>query len=278
MPANLKELIKRLKSWPVVYQLLLALFIPLYNATLRDTLFTEARNSVSSDAEAPLFGWLIIVILVVQTIALLLKFRQIRLDRIALHPPGSRLLQKPLYFFWVMHIVLSGVLGFIAFKAFGVDLQNSSTIVPMLMSLPVLRDIVLLLLLHNVKEARDQRLPGSDKAAPQPAHRSLRITANLLLTVCGIVLTTVVWEVFAEQLPGIFSDASSYGGIAALLLWTAGIFLVVLNYLMFSMPARFGFYLQEAFLSRDRVEARTAVWSQIFTAVAVMLPIFTGAV
>lgn len=276
MHTLLKTITDPVKNWSVAYQLFLALFIPVYDATLRNTLFAGARRSVYTDAASPEFGWFIIGIMLLQTAGLLLKFRQIRLDKIALHPPGSRLLQKPLYFFWVMHIVLSGVLGFIAFKAFGADAQQDSVLVPLLMSIPVLRDIFFLLLMHNIRTAHDDRLPGSTKPDPLPASKSLRFTANLMLSICGIVLTTIIWEVFAGQLPGIFTEASTYGGLAAVLFWLAGIFLVLLNYLMFSMPARFGFYLQDAFLSSSHRETRIALGSQLLTAVIILLPIFTG--
>lgn len=241
---------KKGSSWLFAHQSTVynGLFV-LYLLVLQSPLLNASRAALQQEESVPVLGALILLVIILETFALPVKFNALRFHPSSLRHKDASL--NTLGLIWVGHMVVTVFLGMIALVLLGFSIESNS---PALALMPIL----------VVKElAMGGFLAGLADPAKRRVSPPREAVANLFLFAFVCVAYTAAWQTFAVS-PSVGTSAIELALMIPLALLTF--------YLLY-IPMRFGFFAEELFIADTKRERRWLYASYALAGIAGIWPI-----
>ena len=201
-----------------------------YALLVQPVLLAATSTVLLDDGTNVVIGLLLSLAIVLETIGLFWKIPHVQ-ARLGVNADTQTM--GEIMMVWVLHTVLTVVLGIAAMQAFGISIDDGGWIPPAVMMGLVIKEIAVLGVL-TMKPAKMY-------------DRAKEIHADIALAIFACIAYTGFWEVLAHSFGSVFE---TYSGFEAYLQLSVSIFIFFIAFL----PTRFGFFYEDALTQRTPVE------------------------
>lgn len=208
------------------------------------------NDVLHNDSVSRTLGALLIIGLVVETVALYWKWKEMRMNYAGAESSGF------VFAVWFTHLVLGPILWMLALTAFGIDFETSTIGIIGIFAI-VIRDLALLMFFMGLDP-----LP---KEAHIPKIRFKGKLADVMLLSFSITAYLLIWE-------GMLGDMTFHG--QRFLVTIPELIAAIMLFFFFYLSTRMGHFIEESYAISAGKKETGLIITTIIAGVAAILPLY----